>query len=89
VVADVVFPTIVPFVYEIALMVVVPPALKVKFPVVSVTVANESVAAVREFPPKVTPPDPFKIKLDGYVINVLLGKVNAVVFVNLTVPLGA
>jgi len=46
-------------------MVVVPPALNVKFPVVSVTVANESVAAVRVFPPKVTPPVPFKIKLDG------------------------
>ena len=74
--------------YEIALMVVIP-ADKVKFPEVSVTVANESVAAVREFPPKVTPPDPFKIKLDGYVINVLLGKVNAVVFINLTVPMGA
>ena len=64
-VAIVVFPTIVPFVYEIALMVVVPPALKVKFPVVSVTVANESVAAVRVFPPNVTPPAPSKIKLDG------------------------
>ena len=51
--------------YEIALMVVVPPALKVKLPEVSVTVANESVAAVRVFPPKTTPPVPFKIKLDG------------------------
>jgi hypothetical protein len=64
VVADVVFPTIVPFVYEIALMVVIP-VVKVKSPEVSVTVAKESVAAVRVFPPKVTPPVPFKIKLEG------------------------
>ena len=52
-----------PLVYEIALMVVIP-VVKVKFPEVSVTVAKESVAAVRVFPPKTTPPDPFKIKLD-------------------------
>ena len=65
------------------------PDVKVKFPEVRVNNRKESVAPVRVFPPKVTPPIPFKVKLDGYVTNVLLGKVTAVVFVNLTVPLGA
>ena len=41
------------------------PDVKVKFPEVMVKNRNESVAAVREFPPNVTPPVPFKIKLDG------------------------
>jgi len=41
------------------------PDVKVKFPEVMVKDPNESVAAVRVFPPKTTPPDPFKIKLDG------------------------
>jgi hypothetical protein len=68
---------------------VVIPVVKVRFPEVNVTVAKESVTAVRVFPPKVTPPVPFKVKLDGYLIKVLLGRVIGEVFVNATVPLGA
>jgi hypothetical protein len=65
------------------------PDVKVKFPEVMVKDRNESVNAPKDVPPKVTPPVPFKIKLAGYLLNVLLGKVTGLVFVNITVPLGA
>ena len=82
------FPTIFPPEPEIELMAVIPD-VKVKLPDVNVTVVKESVAAALVFPPNVTPPAPFKAKLDGYLIKVLLGRVIGEVFVNLTVPLDA
>ena len=41
------------------------PDVKVKFPLVKVTTPKESVTAVLVFPPKVTPPAPFKVNADG------------------------
>ena len=84
------FPTIFPPDPVIEPMAVVKlPGLNVKFPEVMVNARRESVNAPVVIPPKVTPPAPFKIKLAGYLLNVLLGKVTALVFVNLTVPPGA
>ena len=82
------FPTIFPPEPEIEPMAVIPD-VKVKLPEVMVNALRESVNAPVVIPPKVTPPAPFKIKLAGYLMNVLLGKVTALVFVNLTVPPGA
>ena len=65
------------------------PEVSVKFPEVMVNALRESVNAPVVKPPKVTPPAPFKIKLAGYLLNISLGKVTALVFVNLTVPPGA
>ena len=82
------FPTMFPPEPEIEPMAVIP-EVRVKFPEVMVNALRESVNAPVLKPPKVIPPAPFKIKLAGYLLNVLLGKVTALVFVNLTVPPGA
>ena len=65
------------------------PDVRVKFPKVMVNDCNESVVGDPLLPPKVIPPAPFKIKLAGYLLKVPLGKVTALVLVNLTVPPGA
>ena len=83
------FPTINPLGLAAIELMAVFPEVKVKFPEVNVTLAKESVALDLVFPPNVTPPAPFKVKLDGYLIKVLLGRVIGEVFVNVTVPLDA
>ena len=85
-----VFPTILPPDPVIELMAVVKaPGLRVKFPEVMVNARNVSLVGDPLLPPKVTPPAPFKIKFAGYLLKEPLGRVTALVLVNLTVPPGA
>ena len=62
------------------------PDVRVKFPEVNVTEASESVNAARVLFPNTTPPAPFKVKLGGYSMKVLLSKVIAEPFVNIKDP---
>jgi hypothetical protein len=82
----VVLPTIFPTGTAVIDLMAVLPEVKVKLPKVNVTVPKESVASGLVFPPNVMPPTPFKVKLAGYLKNILLGNVFDVVFVKVTVP---